>query len=128
MKVLLDTHVFLWLIADDARLSETARKAFLDSGNQVYLSPASLWEIGVKMSLGRLSLREGWLRVVEEQMKSNSIHWLPIETVHCERVSRLPFHHRDPFDRMLISQAVTEEMCILSSDGRFLDYGVRRIW
>jgi PIN domain nuclease of toxin-antitoxin system len=128
MKVLLDTHVFLWLIIGDERLSKKARKAFLDPQNQIFLSAVSLWEIGIKVSLGKLSLKDGWVKQFEKEMKINTIQVLPIEITHCENISTLPFHHRDPFDRMLISQATVERMAILTADSRFSDYGVKCIW
>jgi PIN domain nuclease of toxin-antitoxin system len=128
VKVLMDTHVFLWLIVGDVRLSEKARQIFLDPRNKIYLSAASLWEIAIKMSLGKLSLKGGWLRLFEKEMKMNTIQWLPIEMPHCDQVSKLPFHYRDPFDRMLVSQALVEKMVILSSDSRLSDYGIACIW
>jgi PIN domain nuclease of toxin-antitoxin system len=128
MKVLLDTHVFLWLMSGDSRLSQKARLAFLETKNNLYLSAASFWEIGIKTSLGKLSLKKGWLKVFEEQMKANTIQWLPIERSHCDQVSKLPFHHRDPFDRMLIAQARVEGLALVSSDPRFAEYGVTCLW
>ena len=128
MKTLLDTHVFLWLITGDGRLSKSARQAYLDPETGVYLSAASFWEIGIKTSLGKLTLKEDWLQGFEEQMKINTIQWLPIESRHCEQVSRLPFHHRDPFDRMLIAQALVEDLTLVSSDACFAAYGVPCLW
>jgi len=128
MKALLDTHVFLWLMTGDSRLSRKARQAFLDPGNNIYLSAASFWEIGIKTSLGKLSLKDGWLKGFEEEMKKNTIQWLPIERLHCEQVSKLPFHHRDPFDRMLIAQALVEDLALVSGDPRFAEYGVNCLW
>ncbi|MGB9440822.1 MAG: type II toxin-antitoxin system VapC family toxin, partial [Desulfobacterales bacterium] len=106
MKVLLDTHAFLWLISGDDRLSETAQKTFLNPGNILFFSAASLWEICIKMSLGKLSLKSGWLKTIEDEMKINAIQWLSIEMTHCVKLINLPFHHRDPFDRMLVAQAM----------------------
>jgi PIN domain nuclease of toxin-antitoxin system len=128
MKALLDTHVFLWLMMGDDRLSQKAREAFLNPQNSIFLSAASFWEVGIKTSLGKLSLKEGWLKGFEDQMKKNTIQWLPIERRHCEKVSILPFHHRDPFDRMLIAQALVEGLTLVSGDHRFADYGVNCLW
>jgi PIN domain nuclease of toxin-antitoxin system len=128
MRVLLDTHVFLWLIIGDGRLSRKAKQAFLEPKNRVYLSAVSFWEISIKMSLGKLSLKNGWVRLFEKEMKINTLQMLPIEITHCEQVSKLPFHHRDPFDRMLISQAMVEEMAIVTGDGQFSGYGIPLIW
>jgi PIN domain nuclease of toxin-antitoxin system len=128
MKVLLDTHVFLWLIIGDERLSKKAKQVFLDPQNQIFLSAVSLWEIGIKKSLGKLSLKNGWVKQLEKEMKINTIQVLPIEMTHCDHISKLPFHHRDPFDRMLISQAIAERMAIVTGDSRFSDYGIGCIW
>jgi PIN domain nuclease of toxin-antitoxin system len=128
MKVLLDTHAFLWLISGDDRLSKTAKKTFLEPGNILFFSAASLWEICIKISLGKLSLKSGWLQTVQDEMKINAILWLSIEMPHCVELSHLPFHHRDPFDRMLVAQAMVEDMQLLSRDNRLSSYGIKRIW
>jgi PIN domain nuclease of toxin-antitoxin system len=128
MKVLLDTHAFLWLITDEDRLSENARQTFLNTENSLFFSAASLWEICIKKSLGKLSLKDGWFQTIQKEMEINTIQWLPIETTHCAKVTELPFYHRDPFDRMLIAQAIVEEMKLLSRDSRLSDYAVELIW
>ena len=128
MKVLLDTHALLWLLAGDKRLSKTSRKVFLNIENRLYFSIASLWEICIKKSLGKISLKNKWLDTIQEEMKSNSIQWLPVEVSHCVKVIDLPFYHRDPFDRILIAQAMTEDMAILSSDSRLSAYDIKCIW
>ncbi len=128
MKVLLDTHAFLWLITDDDRLSENARQTFLNTENSLFFCAASLWEICIKKSLGKISLKNGWFQTIQEEMEINTIQWLPIEMTHCAEVTELPFHHRDPFDRMLIAQAIVEEMKLLSRDSRLSDYAIELIW
>ena len=128
MKTLLDTHALLWLITGDERLSETAKKSFLDQENSLFFSAASLWEICIKKSLGKLSLKSGWLKAIQDEMKVNTIQWLPIEMLHCAELTKLPFYHRDPFDRMLIAQAMVEDMQLLSRDSRLSDYEITRIW
>jgi PIN domain nuclease of toxin-antitoxin system len=128
MKILLDTHAFLWLISGDDRLSEIAHKTFLDPGNILFFSVASLWEICIKMSLGKLSLKRGWLKTIQDEMKVNAIQWLSIEMPHCVELTRLPFHHRDPFDRMLVAQAMIDDMQLLSRDSRLSSYEIKRIW
>ena len=128
MKVLLDTHAFLWLITDEDRLSENARQTFLNTENSMFFSAASLWEICIKKSLGKISLKDGWFQTIKEEMAINTIQWLPIEMTHCAEVTELPFHHRDPFDRMLIAQAIVEEMKLLSRDSRLSDYAIELIW
>ena len=128
MKVLLDTHAFLWLISGDDRLSETAQKTFLDPGKILFFSAASLWEICIKISLGKLSLKSGWLKTIEDEMKINAIQWLSIEMTHCVKLINLPFHHRDPFDRMLVAQAMVDDMQLLSRDTRLSSYEIKCIW
>jgi len=128
VKVLIDTHAFLWLITDDDRLSQTARKTFLNPQNSLFFSAASLWEICIKKSLGKLSLKSGWLQTIQNELKVNAIQWLPIEISHCARFTKLPFHHRDPFDRMLIAQTLVENLRLLSRDDRFAPYKIKRIW
>ena len=128
MKVLLDTHAFLWLLTGDDRLSETARETFLNPQNRLYFSAASLWEVCIKKSLGKISLASGWFQTIRSEMEINAIQWLPIEMPHCDEVTKLPFHHRDPFDRMLIAQAMVEEMHLLSRDSLLSDYAINRIW
>jgi PIN domain nuclease of toxin-antitoxin system len=128
MKTLLDTHALLWLITGDKRLSETARKIFLDQENRLFFSIAGFWEICIKMSLGKLSLKSQWVETIRDEMKANTIQWLPVETMHCTELTKLPFYHRDPFDRMLIAQAMVENMQLLSRDSRLSDYEIKRIW
>jgi PIN domain nuclease of toxin-antitoxin system len=128
MKVLLDTHAFLWLITGDKRLSKKARQIFLNPENSLFFSAASLWEICIKESLKKVSLKSGWFQTIQNEMAVNAIQWLPIEMLHCVEVTKLPFHHRDPFDRMLIAQAMVEGIKVLSRDSRFSDYAIKRIW
>ncbi|MCP4667978.1 MAG: type II toxin-antitoxin system VapC family toxin [Deltaproteobacteria bacterium] len=128
MKILLDTHALLWLITGDERLSEKAKKIFLNQDNTLFFSAAGLWEICIKKSLGKLSLKRGWLKTIQDEMEVNAIQWLPIEMLHCAELTKLPFHHRDPFDRMLIAQAMIEDMLLLSRDSRLSDYEITRIW
>ncbi len=128
MKTLLDTHALLWLITNDKRLSPKAKDAFLDQENDLFFSAAGFWEICIKMSLGKLRLEPDWLDVIRGEMAANTIHWLPVEISHCAELVRLPFHHRDPFNRVLVAQAIVEKMQLLSYDARLSDYGVTRIW
>ena len=128
MKVLLDTHAFLWSITGDDRLSKTAEEIFLDPDNNLFFSAASFWEICIKMSLGKLSLKRGWFKTIQEEMRINAVQWLPVEMQHCVELTKLPFHHRDPFDRMLIAQALAEDLQLLSRDGHLSAYEIERIW
>lgn len=128
MKVLLDTHVFLWWITDDARLSPRARKIIADGENEIFFSAASGWEIAIKAGLGRLKLPEPPERFIPKQLELNAIQVLPVQLSHALHVYNLPQLHRDPFDRLLIAQAQVEKLPILSNDPQFSQYQVKVIW
>jgi len=128
MILLLDTHALIWFFSGDSKLSEKAKEAFLNTENKLFFSKVSLWEITIKISLGKLVLAERWLSILENEMKSNGIQWLGIEIEHCKVLADLPFHHRDPFDRLLISQAISESMSIVSFDRQFSRYPLDIIW
>ena len=128
MNVLLDTHALLWSITGDDRLSKTAGETFLNPDNSLFFSAASFWEICIKMSLGKLSLKRGWFETIQREMRINAVQWLPVEMQHCVESTKLPFHHRDPFDRMLIAQAMVENLQLLSRNSRLSAYKVERIW
>lgn len=122
MKLLLDTHVFLWFIMGSSHLSADARALIEDESNRKFISVASLWEIAIKSSIGKLSLSAPFDQLIPQQLSSNGFELLPIEIAHLAAVATLPFHHRDPFDRLLIAQAVTEKMPVVSSDSAFDAY------
>lgn len=128
MKLLLDTHALIWFISGDKRLGEQAREAFLNQDNKLFFSKASLWEMTIKISLGKLVLADHWITAIEKEMISNGIQWLEIEIDHCKILADLPFHHRDPFDRLIISQAMSESMSIISIDNQFWQYPPKIIW
>ena len=128
MNVLFDTHALLWSITGDDRLSKTAEEIFLDPDNNLFFSAASFWEICIKMSLGNLSLKHGWFKTIQEEMRINAVQWLPVEMQHCVELTKLPFHHRDLFDRMLIAQAMVEDLQLVSRDGRLSAYEIELIW
>ena len=128
MQILLDTHAFLWLVTGNGRLSAAAHRAYLDPHHRLYLSMASIWEMAIKVSLGKLAMNADWPRRVVGEMAANDIHWLAIEPDHCIAVATLPFHHRDPFDRLLVAQALREGLTMLTADRHFVDYGISCIW
>lgn len=128
MKLLLDTHAFLWFLEDDARLSATARTLIADGDTDIFLSVGSLWEMAIKISLGKLSISQQFESFIPEQLAINRIDLLHISVDHTARLTSLPFHHRDPFDRLLIAQALTADMPIVGADVAFDAYGVRRLW
>ena len=128
MRLLLDTHIFLWFIGGDERLSETARSLIEDDQNQVYLSVASLWEMAIKISLGKLSLARPYETLIPEQIDQNQLELMGITLPHTTVVVSLPYHHRDPFDRMIIAQALTEQLTLVSGDPVFDLYEIDRVW
>jgi len=128
MRLLLDTNSFLWFIGGSDRLSVNARDLIVDLNNQLVLSSASLWEIAIKVSLGKLELLLPYNKLIPEQLEENDINVLPIELSHLNKVIELPFHHRDPFDRLIIAQALTEDLPVVSSDAVFSQYVVKVIW
>ncbi|MBF0500695.1 MAG: type II toxin-antitoxin system VapC family toxin [Candidatus Riflebacteria bacterium] len=128
MRFLLDTHVFLWWVDDAPELTAAARRAIADVNNECYLSLASCWELAIKSSLGKLQLAMPIERFVSEHLAANGFTLLNIELHHAAKIEKLPFHHRDPFDRLLISQAMTEKLTIVSADRVFAHYGVKILW
>ena len=128
MRLLLDTHVFLWWILDDPQLSARARRLIADPGNEVLFSAASAWEIAVKTALGRLSLPQRPQRFIPRQLAINGFQPLSIRLEHALRVYGLPDHHRDPFDRLLITQGIEDRLTILTADPQFAKYPVRVVW
>ena len=128
MKALLDTHTFLWWIANDPQLSLHARQVMVDSATELFLSVASGWEIAIKSHLGKLRLPPDLQGFVAEQVRVNGIQVLPIEMMHVLHVHTLPDHHRDPFDRLLVAQSQLEKMPILTGDAQIGRYAVTVIW
>ena len=127
MKLLVDTHAFLWFMVGDARLSATARRALEDDDGEWWLSAASVWELSIKSSLKRLVLPAPAAEYVAEKVHAG-LRILSVEWAHAAAVERLPFHHRDPFDRLLVAQAQTERLAVVTDDAMFRRYGVRVVW
>jgi len=128
MKFLIDTHTLLWIVSNDKKLSETAKKFYLNSENEIFVSLSSIWEMAIKISLKKLSIGEPLKDFIQGQIKGNDIKILNIEIEHILRLENLPFHHRDPFDRLIISQSMSENIPVLSSDKVFDLYPIKRIW
>lgn len=126
-RFLLDTNAFLYFINNDSALSETA-KNLLESEVDLLISAASLWEIAIKFSIGKLSLPDSFGNFIPAQIRQNDIEILPVTLPHLEKVSSLPFHHKDPFDRLIIAQSIVENLLVVSSDTTFDSYGIVRIW
>lgn len=127
MRLLLDTHIFLWLIAGSERLRDPARSLLIDAENEALLSVASLWEIAIKVNLGKLTLERPFEELIPEQLSVTEIDQLPIRMEHLAALLKLPLHHRDPFDRLIIAQALAEGLPVLSSDPEFQKYPVQVI-
>ena len=128
MRLLLDTHTFLWFIGGDTALSPYARQLIEDRTSERLLSIASLWEMAIKASLGRLTLTLSFTDLVAEHVHGNAIELFEILPRHLDVLTTLPFHHKDPFDRMIIAQSQAENIPILSRDSAFDDYAIRRLW
>ena len=128
MKLLLDTCTFLWIITEDAELSTTARALFIDPANDVYLSAVSVWEVSVKFTLGKLALPQPPERFIPDQRERHAIAPLALEERAALYLHRLPSLHKDPFDRMLICQAIQHELTLLTPDPLITQYAVRTLW
>jgi len=130
MRLLVDTHALLWYLAGARQLSTAARGYLDDRQNHRYVSMASLWEIAIKVSLGKLQLLEPYETLIPRMLQANDLAVLDISLAHVIEVAGLPFpsKHRDPFDRVIAAQARIESLPLLSVDQVFDDYGVRRIW
>ena len=128
MNVLLDTHAFLWAVTGDRRLSSPARTLIEDGENQVFLSAVSMWEIVLKARAGKLHVEGSVAKVLEEQMRQARISPLAIYPAHVLRVAALPPIHKDPFDRLLIAQAQSENLALVTRDPEIRRYTVQVIW
>ncbi len=128
MNVLLDSHVFIWLDMNSSRLSATVRNYLTDPNNRLYFSVASVWEIGIKLQLNKLQLTDTLEVVLQQQLIQNTIATLDITTAHALASGTLPLIHKDPFDRMLIAQALVENAVILTDDHLIKQYAVRTDW
>jgi len=128
VKLLLDTHAFLWWVGASRELSRKARSAVGSGRNECFVSMASAWEIAIKVSLGSLRVEGALDRFLPEQLAANGFQPLPVDLKHAARVAALPFHHRDPFDRLLVAQALEEELAVVTADPVFARYGVKRVW
>ena len=127
MKYLLDTHTLIWFLEGDKRLSTPAKDIICNNDVDIYVSIVSLWEMAIKISLGKLELSQSLDQIIDKLPQQN-ITLLPTQTAHVLAVLRLPFEHRDPFDRLLIAQALVENMKFISNEALFLRYGVDRVW
>ena len=127
MDLLLDTNAFLWFCEDNPKLSSIGKQYIENPNNTSFISMASLWEIAIKLSLGKLKLKIPFDKFVE-LVEDNGLMILSITFEHALNVSKLEFHHRDPFDRLLISQGIVEDIPIITADTAFDKYKINRIW
>ena len=127
MNLLLDTHALLWLLEGNDNLSKIAKKEIQNPENTSFVSSVSLWEIAIKISIGKLNMKSDFT-TLPQMIWENGIEMLPIEFRHYAETLTLPFHHKDPFDRIIIAQAIQEKMPVISCDGNFPSYNIDIIW
>jgi PIN domain nuclease of toxin-antitoxin system len=128
MKLLLDTHTFLWFIEGNLNLSDIARGLIEDQKSQRFLSVASLWEIAIKASIGKLELGMAFTELVKHEVYGNAIELLEIQPEHLDELAKLPFYHKDPFDRLMIAQSLAESIPVVTKDSAFGTYPVTILW
>jgi PIN domain nuclease of toxin-antitoxin system len=128
VRLLLDTHAMYWYIEGDPQLSATAQTLIQDASNEVLVSPASYWEIAIKISIGKWQLNRPYQEFLDIGLNQYGFQTLPILPAHTAGLIGLPFHHKDPFDRLLVAQAMVERVAVISSDPQLDAYGVSRIW
>jgi PIN domain nuclease of toxin-antitoxin system len=124
MNLLLDTHVFIWMAEDSPKLSTVAKDAIQDGDNTVFLSLTSIWEMQIKIQLGKLSISGSLAETLDMQQQTNGVQFLPISLVDILALSKLPQHHRDPFDRLLIAQSVNHDLTLITNDSKIQKYDV----
>jgi PIN domain nuclease of toxin-antitoxin system len=125
MRLLLDTHVFIWWADDPEKLSPAALAALEDEANDLLLSVASVWEMQIKIQLGKLKLSLPLKELVKNQQETNNLTVSPVTLPHVLALDALPFHHKDPFDRLLIAQSIEEDLTLVSADSQFSTYSVK---
>lgn len=128
MKFILDTHVLIWWSGESNKISTKVKNLLIDKNNNIFISFVSIWEIQIKSQLGKLELNIPLSQLIQDQQDINQLQLLPISLNHIYSIESLPQHHKDPFDRLLISQSIVEQMPILSIDNLFDLYPVKRIW
>ena len=127
MQYLLDTHAFIWFINGDKTLPKNIKEIIANTDNDCFISVASIWEIAIKQSLNKLELKDNFSKI-ETFIEENDITLLPIEFDHLQKLLKLPFHHRDPFDRIIIAQALAEQITVITKDEAFAKYKVKALW
>jgi len=128
VRLLLDTHAFLWFILDDPRLSAAAKARIADPANDIEISPASYWELAIKIGIGKYTLPGPYATFLEQQIAVNGFGILHVLPRHTSVLTTLPRHHKDPLDRLLVAQALVEGVPLVSGDAALDAYGVNRVW
>jgi PIN domain nuclease of toxin-antitoxin system len=128
MRLLLDTHAFIWFVLNDAKLGATAKILIEDPASEVFVSPATYWEIAIKVGTSKLNLFAQYDDFMRRGIFGNDFEILHVEIGHTSLLTTLPFHHKDPFDRLLVAQALVEALPIVSADAALDPYGVNRLW
>lgn len=128
MRLLLDTHAMLWFTSDDPRLGSRSRSLIADPTHDLLVGVGTCWELAIKISMGKLTLPIAINRFLEATLSNYAIRILAIEPRHLARITTLAFHHRDPFDRLLVAQALEDELQVVSIDSALDAYGIKRIW
>ncbi|MGD0959890.1 MAG: type II toxin-antitoxin system VapC family toxin [Methylomonas sp.] len=128
MNILLDTHTFLWLRSSPEKIPDKVLSAYYDLNNEVFLSMVSIWEIQIKHQLGKLDIELPLQSLIEEQRLNNALQILSIEAEHIFALSNLSFHHKDPFDRLILVQSQLENLKLASADRVFVEYGMELFW
>jgi PIN domain nuclease of toxin-antitoxin system len=128
MKVLVDTHAWIWFAIGDSNLSAAARSIIEDPNNEKLISPASYWEIAIKISIGKFATSKPYDQFVQHAITGQGFSILPILPSHTLALISLPFHHRDPFDRLLVAQSLVEQIPLVSIDAKLDAYSIQRLW
>ncbi len=128
MRLLSDTHTFIWSFSNTKKLSAIVARELQNPANEIFVSVASIWEMQIKIKLGKMIFKDRLENIIIEQQQVNRIQILPINLAHTLYLENLPPHHKDPFDRLLISQAIVENMTLLSADANFANYQVNLLW
>ena len=128
MKLLVDTQALLWFDEANAQLSSFAKSLIEDPANELWLSAASYWEVAIKLGTHKLTLKSPFDEFMTRVISENGLKILPIKISHCAELIYLPYHHRDPFDRVMIAQAIVEKIAVVSADAQFDEYPITRLW
>jgi PIN domain nuclease of toxin-antitoxin system len=128
VRLLLDTHTLLWYVLDDPQISANAKALIIDPSNDIHISPASYWEIAIKVSIGKLMLHQPYDDFMDICLKKYGFIILSIEPKHTSALTTMPFHHRDPFDRLLVAQVLVESIPLVSNEAALDSYGITRLW